>query len=81
VLIHQENELLILEVKDNGCGMRPELLARFDQTGAGMGVGLSGMRERVRELGGMMKVESDGRGTSLRVAVPFTPERAADAVA
>ncbi len=74
VLIHQENEQVILEVKDNGCGVRSELLAHFEQTGAGMGVGLSGMRERVRELGGNMKMESDSGGTSLQVALPVTPE-------
>jgi signal transduction histidine kinase len=50
------------------------MLSRFDQTGAGMGVGLSGMRERVRELGGQMKVEADSQGTSLKITIPLTPE-------
>ena len=58
VVIRQESDRVVLEVRDNGRGMAPESLARFDQTGAGMGVGLSGMRERVQELGGRMKSET-----------------------
>ena len=73
VLIRQEAGQVILEVKDNGRGIRPEVLSRFDQTGTGMGVGLSGMRERVRELGGWMKVEANTDGTSLQIALPLTP--------
>ena len=40
-----------------------------------MGVGLSGMRERVRELGGEMKLEVAGNaGTWLRIALPLASE-------
>jgi signal transduction histidine kinase len=35
-----------------------------------MGVGLTSIHERVRELGGRLKLESDAQGTSLRVAMP-----------
>jgi PAS domain S-box-containing protein len=77
VVIRQENDEVVLEVKDNGRGVPFGLLARFDQTGSGMGVGLSGMRERVQELGGRMKLESDSRGTLLRVAIPVALESAA----
>lgn len=77
VRIRRESDRVILEVKDNGCGINQELLRRFDQTGAGMGVGLSGMRERVRELGGVMTVKSDGDGTTLQASVPLAPTVAA----
>ncbi|MGA8308400.1 MAG: ATP-binding protein, partial [Terriglobales bacterium] len=71
VVIRQEPEQVVLEVKDNGRGISPDLLARFEQTGAGMGVGLSGMRERVRELAGEMKLESSSTGTWFRIALPL----------
>jgi two-component system sensor histidine kinase UhpB len=80
VVIRREPERMILEVRDNGRGISPDLLARFEQTGAGMGVGLSGMRERVRELGGAMKLEAaSDAGTRLRIAVPLTSEYFANA--
>ena len=65
---------MILEIEDNGRGIRQEALRRFDLTGTGMGVGLSGMRERVRELGGRMKVKADSQGTSLLIAIPLPLE-------
>lgn len=74
VLIRQEARQIILEIKDNGRGIRQEALRRFDLTGTGMGVGLSGMRERVRELGGRMKVKADSQGTSLLIAIPLPLE-------
>jgi PAS domain S-box-containing protein len=77
VLIRQEARQIILEIKDNGRGIRQEALSRFDLTGAGMGVGLSGMRERVRELGGRMQVKADSQGTSLLIAIPLPLECAA----
>jgi signal transduction histidine kinase len=63
-----------LEVKDNGRGLQPEMLQRFRETGAGMGVGLISMQERARELGGTFQIASDGTGTSLCVTVPLPYE-------
>lgn len=78
VLIRQEAAQVVLEVKDTGRGLPTDVLARFAQTGAGMGVGLTGMRERVRELGGTMKLEApDSGGTRLRIALPLAPGRSA----
>jgi signal transduction histidine kinase len=56
---------LRLTVRDDGLGMA-------DRT-ASSGLGLIGMQERVRELGGSMSLESrPGRGTSLTVAIPVS---------
>lgn len=65
-----QDEQVILEVSDQGKGMRTEVLDRFRQTGGNVGVGLSGMRERVSELGGSLKLHSNGQGTQLRVTIP-----------
>lgn len=73
VVVRQDAEQVVLEVKDNGSGMPEELLNHFQRTGAGMGVGLAGIRERVRELGGRLMLESDSAGTRVRVAVPLEP--------
>jgi len=60
-----------LEVEDDGCGIPRHQLDRFNQSGLGMGVGLSGMRERVRELLGSLELASPGRGTLARVVLPL----------
>jgi signal transduction histidine kinase len=70
VIIQRDAEQVVLEVKDDGRGISPELLARFLATGEGMGVGLAGIGERVRELGGKLRLESDGNGTLVHVTMP-----------
>ncbi|MGA2102814.1 MAG: ATP-binding protein [Candidatus Sulfotelmatobacter sp.] len=56
---------IVLEVQDNGHGMSEEGLARF-RAGGGIGVGLAGMRERLRDLNGDLQIDSDCRGTTIR---------------
>lgn len=63
---------VVLEVRDNGRGISAERLANFLATGAGMGVGLAGIRERAWELGGKLSLGSDSHGTSVRVAIPVS---------
>lgn len=74
VSILHDAEQIILEVRDNGRGIPAEQVASFNRMSALMGVGLTGMRERVRELGGKMELESNGGGTSLRVTMPVEAE-------
>jgi len=62
-----------LEVRDFGVGIPPEVLETFNRTGGRVGVGLAGMRERVREQGGTFDVQSSGRGTAIIVTMPKAP--------
>jgi PAS domain S-box-containing protein len=59
-----------LEISDEGRGMSPEIQEKF-LAGRSPGVGLSGMRERVRQLGGGMQIHSNGNGTSVLVVLPL----------
>ena len=61
-----------LEVKDYGKGIDPELLKQFNQSGGGAGIGLGGMRERLRELGGRLEVESSDDGALIRAVIPIS---------
>ncbi len=72
VLIREDAGQVVLEIKDNGRGIPEELLSHFRATGAGMGVGVAGIRERAWELGGSLEVESDSHGTRVRVSIPVT---------
>ena len=66
-----------LEIKDCGKGITQELLAQFNLTGAGAGIGLTGMRERMLELGGRLEIESSGNGTAVRAVIPVAASNAA----
>ncbi|HZR67233.1 MAG TPA: CHASE3 domain-containing protein [Terriglobales bacterium] len=59
-----------LIVTDRGVGVPQEILARFKASGTS-GVGLAGMRERIRELGGSFEVESGNDGTRVTVSIPL----------
>jgi PAS domain S-box-containing protein len=59
-----------LEVSDEGKGLNPETQLKIS-AGETAGVGLRGMRERVRHFGGSVEIRSDGRGTTVIAAVPF----------
>jgi signal transduction histidine kinase len=61
---------VILEVRDFGHGIPPERLKSFEARGANFGVGLAGMRERLRELGGQLEIRS-GNGTIISVTMPL----------
>jgi len=64
---------VLLTVSDNGVGMSAELLDRFRLHG-NAGVGLAAMRERVRELHGTFDLRSNGKGTSIRAAIPISEQ-------
>jgi len=60
-----------LEVSDNGRGIPEEHLRRFRDAAGSSGVGIAGMRERVRELRGRLDIESDQTGTTVNVTLPM----------
>lgn len=64
-------EELVLSIRDHGKGIAAERLEKFANAGTDVGVGLGGMRERVRDLGGKLELQSDGMGTTVKVTLPF----------
>jgi signal transduction histidine kinase len=61
---------IVLDVVDYGKGMPTAKLSRFVKSGTAGGVGLAGMRERIREIGGNLQIESNSEGTHVTVSVP-----------
>jgi signal transduction histidine kinase len=61
-----------LEVRDYGKGIPRELLENFRTKGTNFGVGLAGMRERVRELGGQLDIQPRTPGNSISVTLPLS---------
>lgn len=75
VMLTFSHPLVILTVRDNGCGfVEREASARAQQQGRG--IGLPGMRERVASLAGSFVIHSKpGQGTSVRAALPLNGKR------
>jgi signal transduction histidine kinase len=73
ISLHTSNGNAILQVRDHGIGMPFEKLKQFRSDGTQVGVGLTGMRERVREHGGTFEINSDGKGTEVSVSIPAEP--------
>ena len=59
-----------LEVSDDGRGLDHEAQSKI-ASGETAGVGLRGMRERVRQLGGSVEIRSNGHGTTVIATVPI----------
>jgi len=60
-----------LEIKDDGRGIPQERLRSLNQGAADAGVGLAGMRERIRELGGSLEIRSERAGVTVIVRIPI----------
>ena len=70
IRIRREADSLILEVEDEGHGFQPA--AREDgRMGSHIGLGLKGMKERIRHLGGCLKTNSSSHGTTIRASLPI----------
>jgi signal transduction histidine kinase len=59
-----------LQVRDHGKGMPPESLGSNGREQLLHGVGIRGMRERIVQLDGELKIQSSERGTLLEVSLP-----------
>ena len=78
IRINRQPANLLIEIHDGGKGISSEKLIEIQSQGSG--VGIRGMRERLRRFNGDLKIESAGRGTSIYVTVPVSSElsKAAD---
>jgi PAS domain S-box-containing protein len=66
--IFEEAGCLMLEVADQGQGVRVPVPSG---TALRPGTGVAGMRERMRELGGNLEIESGSHGTAVRASLPM----------
>ena len=71
VRLQREDDRLHLFVVDQGRGIPMEQLS-FRQDNATLGVGLLGMRERLRQLRGELEITSGSQGTSIHVIIPLS---------
>lgn len=80
IRFRRESGRIVLEVQDEGRGMTPEELSELS-SGAALGVGLRGMRERIKDFGGEMEIVSSGHGTMVKAVIPDASQLGALAAA
>ena len=71
VRLETEGDVLHLYVIDKGGGISPEKLSFRHET-AVVGVGLLGMRERLRQLRGQLDIDSTNQGTVIHAIIPMS---------
>jgi two-component system NarL family sensor kinase len=65
-----------LQIRDDGAGMAKDTLTAIRTQRSG--VGITGMRERVRHLGGTLDIQSDSSGTIVLATLPVAKQSIAD---
>ena len=71
VTLNYEEDLVLLDIVDDGVGFDPATTRRSEREGSGFG--LQAMGERLAALGGTFTVESaPGEGTAVAASVPLT---------
>ena len=69
IRIARESNQVTLDIRDQGKGMSPARLAEIQSGRSGVGIG--GMRERLRQFEGTMNIESDSSGTRIFATIPL----------
>ena len=75
VRVSRDADRIVVEVQDKGRGISADRLAEIQAQGSGVGIG--GMRERLRHLKGELLVESNATGTLVTAVLPSPTSKAA----
>ena len=63
-----------LKVRDHGVGLPHGMIQNLNENGTSVGVGLAGMKERVRERHGKFEIRSDSTGTFISATFPVVAD-------
>ena len=73
IRLKAQSNSVMLEIEDAGRGMLRSVDSETPESPPSLGVGLAGMRERMRQIGGTLSVESTSRGTRVRSTLFIEP--------
>jgi PAS domain S-box-containing protein len=71
IQMFRESGKIILLVRDRGRGIPPGAVHRGSDGVASLGVGIAGMWERTKQLGGRLEIDSGSGGTVVKAALPL----------
>jgi signal transduction histidine kinase len=70
IRVYEQDHEILVEVQDQGKGISRERQLELNSSSR-TGVGFRGMRERLRQLGGVLEIQSVGSGTTVRAKLPL----------
>ncbi|HEV2469076.1 MAG TPA: sensor histidine kinase [Candidatus Sulfotelmatobacter sp.] len=79
IRVRRHQDQVDVEVEDKGRGIPPEKQEEMANAGT-PGVGIRGMRERIRQLGGTLDIQSNGKGTMVKLQLPVGDTDVGDAL-
>jgi PAS domain S-box-containing protein len=74
IRLTSDSHRITLEISDRGKGIPGSALNSYVAQPQKLGVGILGMRERMRQLGGRLELSSNGPGTIVRAILPLASE-------
>ena len=81
ISISRTDNSVVMQIRDKGKGVPVAVLEESNQDWMGSpGVGLRGMSERLRQLGGTLQISSNDGGTEIRATMPLQEAGAAAAI-
>jgi signal transduction histidine kinase len=75
ITIREQDNSVVVDIQDAGRGISLE--KQLDLSLGRTGVGFRGMRERLRQFGGDLNIQSDNSGTTVNARIPLHPAVAA----
>jgi signal transduction histidine kinase len=69
VKMEQNLDGVVVTISDEGQGIPDGVLDHSSRTKT-VGIGITGMRERIRQLGGRLEIETSRNGTTLKATIP-----------
>lgn len=76
ITIREDDGSVVVEIKDAGKGISLE--KQLELSSGRTGVGFRGMRERLRQFGGHLHIQSDNNGTVVKARLPLQPAEASN---
>lgn len=71
IRLRERDREVLVDIEDKGRGIPQHKLEEMSAAGA-PGVGVRGMQERLRQLGGKLEIQSGSGGTTVRVRLPLS---------
>jgi PAS domain S-box-containing protein len=71
IRLERRPEQIVLTMADEGHGIPARILERAEGYAPEFGVGIQGVRERMRQLGGRLEISSSSEGTTLTAILPL----------